>query len=87
LAERSALNEALEGTMLMSERNTPATEKRVLRAARYRLGAGHYQADFEHGQWWVTCLSTGAQWSVVDCQTQNGVDYLDFEQVSRGEEE
>lgn len=73
---------------LMTETNTPAMERRVLRAARWRLGAARslrYQADFEHGQWWVTELGTGAQYSVVDCQTKDGVVYLDFEQVSRGE--
>ena len=73
---------------LMTETNTRAMERRVLRAARYRLGIGRYQADFEHGQWWVTKPATGAQWSVVDCRTAEGpegVDYLDFEEVSRGE--
>lgn len=74
-------------TQLMTETNTPAMERRVLRAARFRLGKRRFQTDFEHGQWWVTELGTGAQWSVVDCQTQDGVDYLDFEQVSRGENE
>lgn len=75
---------------LLREINTPAMEKRVLKAARWRLGASRnlrYQADFEHGQWWVTELGTGAQWSVVDCQTAGGVDYLDFEQVSQGDAE
>ena len=75
---------------LMTETNTPAMEKRVLRAARWRLGASRnlrYQADFEHGQWWVTELGTGAQYSVVDCETAAGVPYLDFEQVSKGDAE
>lgn len=75
---------------LLSEMNNPAMEQRVLKAARYRLGAGRnlrYQADFEHGQWWVTELGTGAQYSVVTCQTPAGVDYLDFEQVSEGDED
>ena len=71
---------------LMTETNTPAMQRRVLRAAKYRLGPGRYQADFEHGQWWVTRLTTGAQWSVVDCE-KDGIPYLDFEQVSRGEED
>lgn len=73
---------------LMTETNTPAMERRVLRAAEYRLGGSRrdYQADFEHGQWWVTRLRTGAQWSVVDCE-QDGIAYLDFEQVSHGEED
>lgn len=74
--------------MLMTETNTPAMERRVLRAARYRLGKRRrFSADFEHGQWWVTDLRTGAQWSAVDYETGAGVPYFDFEQVSRGEEE
>jgi predicted cupin superfamily sugar epimerase len=75
--------------MLMTETNTPAMEKRVLRAAVYKgLGKScDLQADFEHGQWWVTFKPSGAQWSVVDCQTAAGVDYLDFEQVSAGDDE
>jgi hypothetical protein len=74
---------------LLSEMNTPAIERRVRRAARVRLGLtpAAIQTDYEHGQWWVTVLGTGAQYSVVDCQTAAGVDYLDFEQVSRGEGE
>lgn len=72
---------------LMTETNTPAMEQRVLRAARYTLKRKRLQADFEHGQWWVTDLDTGAQWSVVDCQTQGGVNYLGFERVSQGDEE
>lgn len=75
-----------KSSQLLSTINEPAIERRVLKAARYRLGKGTYQADFEHGQWWVTKRETGAQWSVVDCQTQAGVDYLDFEQVTEGEE-
>lgn len=67
---------------LMTETNTNPMRLRVLRAARFRLGRGKYQADFEHGQWWVTNTTSGAQWSVVDCATQDGVAYLDFDQVT-----
>lgn len=81
---------------MMTETNTQAMRRKVLSAAKYRLGSGRYQADFEHGQWWVTRLGDGAQWSVVDCrgpaagvgfsaQTKM-VDYLDFEQVTEGEQ-
>lgn len=73
--------------MLMTETNTRTMERRVMRAARFRLGKGRrLQTDFEHGQWWITDLRTGAQWSVVDCQTPDGIDYLDFERVTEGEE-
>ena len=40
------------------------------------------QVDFEHGQWFVTNVETGAQWSVID--TSGG---LDFEQVSDGDDQ
>jgi hypothetical protein len=72
--------------MLMTETNTPATERRVIRAAYHKFGRKRFQADFEHGQWWLTIPGTGAQYSVVDCRTQQGVDYLDFEQVTAGDE-
>ena len=73
--------------VLMTETNAPTIYRRVLRAAAARLGRGRYQADFEHGQWWLTCLPTGRQWSVVDCETQDGISYLDFELVTRGNED
>lgn len=74
--------------MLNCETNTPAMERRVLKAARARLGrrGRRMAAHFEHGQWWVTELQTGAQWSVVDCEGPAGF-YFDFEQVSRGDRE
>lgn len=75
--------------MLMTETNTPAMEKKVYRAAKERLGLDrrHCSAHFEHGQWWLTNIKTGAQWSVCDWQTPGGLKYLDFEQVTGGEEE
>jgi hypothetical protein len=70
----------------MTETNTTAMYRKVMRAAKSRLGSDRYQADFEHGQWWITRLKDGAQWSVVDCQAGiGGVKYLDFEQVTCGE--
>lgn len=72
---------------LITETNTPTVYRRVLRVAHLRFGLRtRLQADFEHGQWWITLLDSGAQYSVVDCQTQDGFEYLDFEQVSEGEE-
>lgn len=41
---------------------------------------------YEHGQWWVIALGTGASWSVVDAEPGIGDTGLDFEQVDRGEE-
>jgi hypothetical protein len=37
---------------------------------------------FEHGQWWVHDIESGASWSVVDANTESGVD---FEQVADGD--
>lgn len=84
--------------MLKTERNTKTMGARVLRAfcawAKYALcadrkRASRYNSDFEHGQWWITDLDTGAQWSVCDAEGSeaNGVfDGFCFEQVSRGED-
>ena len=71
---------------LLTETNTQAVERRVLRAARAILGPHRFHADFEHGQWWITRLSTGAQWSVVDAEGGRAVDGFDFEQVTDGDE-
>ena len=70
--------------MLMTETNTPEMSKRIIRAAKFILGPGCYRTDFEHGQWWVTRPGSYEQWSVVDCQTEGEVDYLDFEKVTEG---
>lgn len=89
---------------LKTERNTYSMEVRVERAFRKsdiyrnlpRCSKGavrrmrRVNADFEHGQWWITDLRTGAQWSACDAEGSeaNGVfDGFCFEQVSRGEEE
>lgn len=72
---------------LKTETNTPRMEKRVLVAAEFALKRTRLCADFEHGQWWITDLDTGAQWSVVDAEGKRCVDGFDFEQVTRGEEE
>jgi len=73
--------------VLRSTVDTPKMRTAVLQAALHTLGRRTLTVDFEHGQWWVTSPGTGAQWSVVDCQTAAGVDYFGFEQVSQGEEE
>jgi hypothetical protein len=51
-----------------------------------------YNADFEHGQWWITDLDTGDQWAVNDAEGseangENGVfDGFCFEQVTKGDD-
>ena len=70
---------------LKTETNTPAMARRVKAAAGQVLD-GRLQADFEHGQWWITAIDTGAQWSVCDAEGKCAVDGFCFEQVSYGEE-
>lgn len=72
---------------LKTETNTNAMERRIRSAARTALGHRRLQADFEHGQWWMTDLRSGAQWSVVDAEGGNSVDGLDFEMVTSPEED
>ena len=59
----------------------------AFRASTYCKPGEQYQFDFEHGQWWVSELGTGRQWSVVDAEGGPAVDGFDFEQVSRGSDE
>jgi hypothetical protein len=65
------------GTEHDNEASLDAIKKSFRAVARK---SERYQYDFEHGQWWVTELGTGRQWSVVD--TSNG---FDFEIVSVGD--
>jgi hypothetical protein len=41
------------------------------------------KAFFEHGQWWVTDMTSGAAWSVHD--SEGPLSGYDFEQVSDGD--
>lgn len=75
---------------LKTEIDTPAMGDRVLEAfevSRYARRGHRYNSDFEHGQWWITSLTTGAQWSVVDATGYGSVDGFDFERVTEGEED
>lgn len=61
-------------------------QSRVIRAARMRFPRRKLQSDFEHGQWWITLVDNGAQFSVVDAEGANTYLGLDFEQVTEGED-
>jgi hypothetical protein len=80
-------------TELRSSINTEEMGALVLSNARAGapIGGGEdgerLRADYEHGQWWITDLETGAQWSVVDCWTDAIGDYFGFEQVTAGDDE
>lgn len=72
--------------MVKAERNTKTMEKRVLAMARKMLGTRNVSAFFEHGQWWVVNVKTGAQYSVVDAEGPNTIDGFDLDQISDGDE-
>ena len=67
---------------LKTEHNTKAMMRNILKAARISLSDSRLQADFEHGQWWISSRSTGAQWSVVDAEGGPAVNGFDFEMVT-----
>ncbi len=76
--------------MLNTEKNTPEMEQRILAAANAHdetlYHSGPLTADFEHGQWWVSCLLCGAQWSACDAEGGPAVDGFDFECVTQGDD-
>jgi hypothetical protein len=72
---------------LRSTVDTPEMHDTVLSEARETLERHKLTATFEHGQWWIEDVETGAQWSVVDCESQTGQEYFDFEQVTQGDED
>ena len=69
------------GTAYNNSRSERAIVK-AWRGSRLYKRREKYQYDFEHGQWWVTELGTGSQWSVAD----GAEGTFDFEQVSIGDE-
>lgn len=68
---------------LRCERNTPNMHDAVISDAREALERTNLQADFEHGQWFVTDRETGAQWAVNDAEGCT----FDYEQVTQGDDE
>lgn len=75
--------------MLRCENPSAAVETTVLSAARSCFGDLHegetLSADFEHGQWWITCVPCGAQWSVNDASGPGSFAGFDFERVTHGD--
>ena len=74
--------------MLNCEKNTTTMERRVRSAARKAgiVTSRNASTIFEHGQWWIENVRTGAQWSVSDAEGPNTFDGFDFEQVTHGDE-
>lgn len=73
--------------MLNCERDTRTMEIRIRKAARAAKLGKRLVPVFEHGQWWVTDLRTGAQWSAIDAEGPGSTEGFFFEQVTEGEEE
>jgi hypothetical protein len=75
-------------TMLNTETNTSKMLTRIksaFQASNLYDTLALYQYDFEHGQWWITELGTGRQWSVVDAIGGQSIYGFDFELVSAGD--
>jgi len=74
--------------MLKSETNTPRMEKLIGDAFDIKFPhlKGDCNVDFEHGQWWVHHIFSGAAWSVVDAEGPGSIYGFDFEQVSEGDD-
>lgn len=72
---------------LKTETDTPSMGDLVLSVAQIKLeDTGHHPiANFEHGQWWITCGPCGAIWSVVDAEGQGSLDGLDLENIEVGD--
>ena len=47
------------------------------------LGLLEFSTFFEHGQWWLEGMDAeeSRHFSVVDCQSVSGEDYLDLEEL------
>ena len=73
--------------MLNCEKNTPAMQKRVLRAFHALYGCLAVNAFYEHGQWWIDYPLSGAQWSVNDAEGIKTADGFCFERVSQGDDD
>ncbi len=74
---------------LRTEQNTSTMERQVRRSARLAgiVNTRNASVFFEHGQWWVENVRTGATWSVCDAAGPSAFDGFCFEQVARGEEQ
>ena len=72
-----------------SNQNDPHIEEDVRNLVEEKFAIDEYDycdIFYEHGQWWVTVELTGSDkesqtFSVVDCQTELGIDYLALEEV------
>ena len=75
--------------MLKTEQDTTTMERRVRRAARLAglVTTRTASVIFEHGQWWIENVRTGAQWAVNDAEGSGSFDGFDFEQVTQGDED
>lgn len=66
-----------------------ATRERAIRSAfrQFRGRGPRIQVDEEHGQEWVTELTTGGQWAVEEAEGPGSFGGFCFEEVTRPDEE
>lgn len=72
--------------MLLSEKNTPDTERKIVELAYKEFGTKAFDVVYEHGHWWVT-VRTGLHrrlYDVVDANTSSG---LAFELIEEKRED
>lgn len=62
------------------------SENRMMSAFVAKHGAHcNVSLALDGDRYWVSCLTCGAAWAVVDCESASGEEYFDFEEVSQGD--
>lgn len=83
---RSTAPKTPEAEIVKAAENDPEIVAHLNRlGGKFDLGVFPLIAFFEHGQWFIECRTTGAQWAVHDLVTPTGEQSFCFEQISEGE--
>jgi hypothetical protein len=74
---------SMKDTPLPSTVDTPAIERRILRAARQLIGSprSRFTTVYEHGHWWVQ-NANGDTWDAVDASGPGSFDGFSFERLA-----
>ena len=71
--------------LLPSQTETPAVEKRIMKAAATRFPRMKKETFFEHGHWWLRVVGKGDEddrtFDVVDAEGGQSINGFDFEEV------
>jgi hypothetical protein len=71
--------------MLKCETNNSDIEFDIQQEAEIKLHMHNTTTQFEHGQWFVTCLDCGLSWSVNDAENNWGF-YYQFDCLSTSDD-